>query len=207
MKKLKEIQTQCPSTTVCIVSKGQPIDKIQPYVDNGCTIFGENRVKECIEKAMYFPNVDWHFIGHLQRNKAKQLLPYIQCVQSVESIALVQLLHSEAKKLNRTIDILVQVNIACEDTKYGLTTNETIDFIQKCLNYPSVCVKGLMIMGPNHATEEEINEVFQQGNHLFQQCRQLSPTIDTLSMGMSNDYTIAYNNGATMFRIGSCLFE
>lgn len=195
---------------LCIVSKGRTREEILHYYHQGERIFAENRVQELLQKVDIANDIQWHFIGHLQRNKVRQILPYISCLQSLDNFPLASLLERECQKLNRSIDILIEVHLAKDDrNKTGLYIEECIPFIENCLSLPHLNIKGIMVMGPHTDDIEKINEVFQNAQILFLtlQKKFSSQKIQILSMGMSADYQIALKNGANLVRIGRALFK
>ena len=180
------------------------------YYETGERIFGENHAKELVEKAKQLPeDIQWQFIGHLQRNKVKDILPYVTLIQSLDNMALAQVIEKEASKIDKQIDVLVEFHLAQDDlNKTGLAKEEAIPFITNCLACKHIHIKGIMVMGPHTEDEEKIASVFAEANQLFHQIREAFPEEDIriLSMGMSDDYPIALANGSTMVRIGTYLF-
>ncbi|MEG0168875.1 YggS family pyridoxal phosphate-dependent enzyme [Anaerorhabdus sp.] len=210
MSNYSKIKHDLFNQKLIVVSKKRSIEQIQSYYDLGERSFGENRYDELIDKAKALPkDIEWHFIGHLQRNKVKYVLPYVSLIQSVESMELVQIIDKEAKKLNRIIPILIQFNFAKEDTKSGLPHNEAIPFITECLNYSHVQVKGIMCMGPHTEDISAIEHVFEEAHQCFLELQNHfgRDIITECSMGMSDDYNLAIQHGSTMVRIGSILFN
>ncbi|MEG0733510.1 YggS family pyridoxal phosphate-dependent enzyme [Anaerorhabdus sp.] len=205
----EEIKQNLTVQKLIIVTKKRNNDEIMKYYNLNERYFGENRAEELIAKATSLPSdIQWHFIGHLQRNKVKLVLPYLSMIQSVESINLVQVINDEAKKSNRIIPILIQFNFAKEDTKTGLSYTEAIPFIKRCLEYPNIQVKGIMCMGPHTDDTNKIAEVFQEASQCFKELQSYfgKDIISECSMGMSDDYLIACTHGSTMVRIGTSLF-
>ena len=197
---------------LCVVSKHHSIEEIQSYYDAGERIFAENRTAELVSKAAALPkDIAWHYIGHLQRNKVKDILPIVSCIQSLDNIALAKVIEKEATKRNRTVDVLIELHLADEDTnKSGLDPADVEIFtnflLQKC---PHIKIQGLMTMGPHTNDEERIHEVFTKAQNIFQHLQETfgEQYFHTLSMGMSHDYPIAIEHGSTMLRIGTYLFE
>ena len=197
---------------LCVVSKHHSIEEIQSYYDAGERIFAENRTAELVSKAAALPkDIAWHYIGHLQRNKVKDILPVVSCIQSLDNIALAKVIEKEATKLNRTVDVLIELHLADEDTnKSGLDPADVEIFtnflLQEC---PHIKIQGLMTMGPHTNDEERIHEVFTKAQDIFQHLQKTfgEQYFHTLSMGMSHDYPIAIEHGSTMLRIGTYLFE
>ena len=193
------------------VTKTKPVTDIETAIQNGQMLFGENYVQELVEKASDISkNVQWHFIGNLQRNKVKQIAPFIHTVQTVDSIRLLQELDKYAVLNHRVIKVLLQVHIAKEETKFGLSVPEVKQLVddgvfQQCNNIRFV---GLMGMATNTDDTTQVRSEFKQ---LFGLYRSLSGAFDkdespVLSMGMTSDYKIALDEGSNMIRIGSALF-
>lgn len=210
MSNYSKIRQDLTNQKLIVVSKKRSIEQIQQYYLMGERCFGENRAEELIAKAKQLPqDIEWHFIGHLQRNKVKMILPYVSYIQSVESIELVKIIDKEAQKLDKVIPILIQFNFAQEDTKSGIDKEEAITFINQCLTYPNIKVQGIMCMGPHTENTEEILAVFKEAQTYFNMLQEKfgHDMIKECSMGMSDDYLIACQCGSTMVRIGSKLFE
>lgn len=192
---------------LCIVSKKQSKENILEYYNLGYKIFGENKVQELLEKIDIADDIKWHFIGHLQSNKVKYIVEFVSLIHSVDSIKLVKEINYRCNKINKIMDILIQFNISNEKTKFGLKIDDAYEFIQNCQKFTNINVKGIMLMGPNCGDENKIRETFKTGYKLFESLKQKFPSISILSMGMSNDYKIAIEEGSTMVRIGSLLFN
>lgn len=206
----KIIQTN--KATLVAVSKTKPIEDIQALYDLGHRDFGENYVQELITKEKQLPkDIRWHFIGHLQSNKVKQIVPFIHLIQSVDSYKLLQEINKQAQKLDRTINCLLQIHIAKEETKFGLNEEE-LEVLIKTLNHTplsNVSIIGFMGIASFTNDKNQIRKEFQQLKQLFNQYQSHSIknyTPHILSMGMSSDYTIALEEGSNMIRIGSLLF-
>ncbi len=211
MATYQKIANACGSQAkLVVVSKKRTLEEILFYYNLGIRDFGENRVDELVYKAKQLPqDIHWHFIGHLQRNKVKTLLPYVYLIHSVASIDLCKVIEKEALKLNRKIPVLVQINIAEESTKTGLFIDDVPFFLEKIKEFTHLDLYGLMCMGPHVEDVQVIDTVFRQAHVLFETIKesQLFSHFNHLSMGMSNDYEIALKNKATLLRIGSLLFE
>ncbi len=211
-KHYKQIKEYAKNIDLCVVSKKRSIQEIQSYYDIGERIFGENRADEFLIKTKQLPtDISWQFIGHLQRNKVKEILPYVSCIQSLDNIPLARVIEKEAAKISKKINVLVELHMAMEDAnKSGLNPDEVDDFIntimQEC---PHIQIQGIMAMGPHTDSTERIHEVFQQVNQIYQRLQNKfgKQMFHTLSMGMSHDYQIAIEHGSTMLRIGTYLFE
>ena len=201
----REIIASIPSHVKLIaVSKLHSKEEIEELAKLGCDTFGENRVQELKQK--YDPKYHWHMIGQLQRNKVKDVLPYVDMIQSVDRLSLVQEIEKQCVKLQKEIDVLIEVNISREAQKGGIKSEQCLDFLKTVMTFPHIHVKGLMCVGPLCDDEAKIHSCFMEMHHLYQQAKQLNPHIDTLSMGMSDDYHIAIECGANMIRLGTILF-
>lgn len=193
-----------PVTLVC-VTKTFPVDVIREAYDS-CDAFGENRVQEMMEKYDFFPDVSWHIIGHLQKNKVKYVVGKAKLIHSVDSYALAEEIDRVAQKRDIVQDVLLEVNISGEITKYGLTTEEIKDIMSKIRGLMHIRVRGIMTMAPKTDNPEEARWVFKEAKKLFDTLKKDNPSFEILSMGMSGDYTVAVEEGATMVRVGSLIF-
>ena len=190
------------------VSKTHPAEKIQAIYDLGQRIFGENKVQEMVEKYAFLPqDIKWHIIGHLQTNKVKYIAPFVDLIQSVDSEKLLQEISKQAEKHERTINVLLQVKIAEEETKFGLEINEAKEFFQNYMNgqYPNVRIKGLMGMASFTSDHDQVKKEFSLLKQLFDKMS-MQQNLEILSMGMSSDYVLAIECGANSVRIGSAIF-
>ena len=203
------ILSQLPENVKLVtVSKTNPAEKIKEVYDLGQRAFGENKVQELLEKHPVLPNdIEWHLIGHLQTNKVKYIAGFISMIESIDSEKLLKEVDKEALKNNRKINVLLQVKIAKEETKFGLTVDETKDIFNKYLNgnYPNIEIKGLMGMASFVDDESQIREEFSILKNLFDELSELKP-LETLSMGMSGDFPIAIESGSNSVRVGSAIF-
>ncbi len=190
------------------VSKTHPVSAIREVYDLGQRVFGENKVQELTEKQSELPeDIQWHLIGHLQTNKVKYLAGFIDTIQSVDSEKLLKEIDKEAAKHDRTIKILLQVKIAEEDTKYGLTKDEARELFRLSLNgaFPNIIISGLMGMATFTENKEQVRKEFMSLKVLFDEFSQ-DKTLETLSMGMSDDFPVAIECGANSVRVGSAIF-
>ena len=198
--------------TLVAVSKTKPVEDIKELYDLGHRDFAENYVQALEEKHKQLPDdIRWHFIGHLQSNKVKQIAPFVQLIQSVDSLKLLKEINKQAEKNNRMIDCLMQVYIAQEETKFGLDEEELDVLISQYANEPMKNVKIIGLMGMASFTNDmnKVRKEFQYLKTLFD--KQSKPQtsnvkFQTLSIGMSSDYKIAIEEGSNMVRIGSLLF-
>ena len=190
------------------VSKTNPAEKIKDVYDLGQRAFSENKVQELLEKQPVLPDdIEWHLIGHLQTNKVKFIAGFISMIESVDSEKLLKEIDKEALKNERKINVLLQVKIAKEETKFGLTVDEAKDIFNKYLdeNYPNIEIKGLMGMASFVENESQIREEFGILKQLFDELSHLKP-LETLSMGMSGDFPLAIECGSNSVRVGSAIF-
>lgn len=196
--------------TLIAVSKTKPITMLQEIYDHGCRNFGENKVQELLDKYEVLPkDIKWHMIGHLQRNKVKYIVDKVSLIHSVDSLRLAEEISKEALKKNVEVNILVEVNVANEETKFGTTSQEAIELVDAISKLPGIHIKGLMTIAPYVEDSE-------QNRQYFAQLKQLSVDIitknidnvsmDILSMGMSGDYEVAVEEGATYVRVGTGIF-
>ncbi len=198
------------NTKLIVVSKKRSLEEIMSYYEAGVRDFGENRADDLIKKAQALPkDIRWHFIGHLQRNKVAKVLPYVTLIHSVESKELLQVIEKEAQKLNKTVPVLIQFNLAEESTKTGLMEEQAFQFMKEALSFEHLNIKGIMTMGPHVEDEKEIEKIFMQAHQLLQELQKTFgfEHFTELSMGMSSDWKIALQHGSTMLRIGTILFE
>ena len=187
------------------VSKTKPIEDILELYNYGHRDFGENYVQELVEKAEKLPNdIRWHFIGHLQTNKVKFIIPFIYLIHGIDSLRLLKEINKQAEKNKRVIDCLLQVHIAQEETKFGFDEAELLNLDLK--QFVNVKIKGLMGMASLTDDNNKIRIEFKSLKVLFEKLKTQNPELSILSMGMSADYKIAIEEGSNMVRIGSLLF-
>ncbi|ANF52694.1 YggS family pyridoxal phosphate enzyme [Chryseobacterium glaciei] len=203
------IKNQLPSTVQLVaVSKTHPVSAIQEVYDLGQRVFGENKVQELLEKYPLLPkDIEWHLIGHLQTNKVKYIAEFIDTIQSVDSEKLLAEINKEVGKHNRKIKVLLQVKIAAEDTKFGLEITEAKDLFEKYINgdFPNIEITGLMGMATFTDDLEQVKKEFLILKKVFNELNQLKK-LETLSMGMSDDFPTAIECGANSVRVGSAIF-
>lgn len=194
--------------TLVAVSKTKPVDAIQELYDLGHHDFGENYVQELVEKASKLPeDIRWHFIGHLQSNKVKFIAPFVHLIHGVDSYKLLKEINKQGEKHGRVIDVLLQVHIAQEETKFGLDEKELEEVFKKAAEdqLDHIKIRGLMGMASFSQNKELVRNEFRRLRELFEK-HAAKPSFSVLSMGMSGDYQIAIEEGSTMVRIGSLLF-
>ncbi len=205
--KYQELKDQFPKINEIIaVSKTFDCNAILEVYNNGFRHFGENKVQELIDKKDCNANIIWHFIGHLQSNKVKDVVKIATWIDSVDSIKLLNLINKECLKINKSMNILIQIKLTKEINKTGVNLNEIDLIIQHAVSLNHINCRGIMVIGPNTDNVDEIREVFRQAKQLLNEIQKKYPEMTELSMGMSSDYKIAYEEGSTMFRIGSALF-
>ena len=195
-----------PSTvTLVAVSKTKPVARLLEAHQAGQRDFGENKVQELVDKASVLPqNIRWHMIGHLQRNKVKYIAPFVSLIHSVDSFRLLNEIDKQGKKNDRVIDCLLQVRIAQEETKFGLTFENCNEILNQN-NYTHVRIRGLMGMASFTDNQIQIESEFKSLAQYYKQYQDQYDW-DTLSMGMSGDYPLALSCGSTMIRVGSRIF-
>ncbi len=198
--------------TLVAVSKTQSNQAILDRYDLGQRIFGENRVQELLTKYDTLPkDILWHQIGHLQTNKVKFIAPFVSLIHAGDRLNLLQKINSEAQKVGRIIDVLIQVKVAQEDTKHGFLPQELADklLLTEIAALPYIRIRGLMGMASFTSNKAQVRQEMKTLRDLFtdlQNSNQFGDSFDTLSMGMSGDYKIAIEEGSTMVRIGSLIF-
>jgi hypothetical protein len=199
------------SVRLVAVSKTIPAGTVKEAIESGVTILGENYVQEAREKfnALVHYSVSWHFIGHLQSNKAKYAVRLFDLIHSVDSLKLARELDKQAKKVDKIQQILVQVNISEEDTKSGISADEALDLISEISQLENLSIRGLMTMPPYFYQPEKVKPFFAALRELRDQVKERSLThvsMEELSMGMTGDFEVAIEEGATLVRIGTAIF-
>lgn len=196
--------------TLIAVSKTKPVSCIEEVMQEGIIEFGENKVQELTEKYEVLPkDLNWHLIGHLQRNKAKYIVDKAKLIHSVDSIRLAEVIDKEAAKRNIVCDILVEINIAKEDTKDGIFAENAYSFLLEISKFKNIRVKGLMTIAPFVDNPEKNREHFRNLRQLIIDIKLKNidnVSMDVLSMGMTGDYEVAIEEGATMIRVGTGIF-
>ncbi|MBD5542497.1 MAG: YggS family pyridoxal phosphate-dependent enzyme [Lachnospiraceae bacterium] len=196
--------------TLIAVSKTKPVSMLQEIYDHGCRNFGENKVQELAEKYEIMPkDIKWHMIGHLQRNKVKYIVDKVCLIHSVDSLRLAEEISKEALKKNVEVDILIEVNVAMEESKYGVAPSEAPALAAQIAALPGIHVKGLMTIAPYVENSEENRQYFAQLKQLSVDISAKNidnVTMDILSMGMTGDYEVAVSEGASLVRVGTGIF-
>lgn len=211
---LKNISLTLPdNVTLVAISKYHTKECIEEAYAAGQRIFGESREQELKEKQEFLPkDIEWHFIGHLQTNKVKYIVPYISLIHSVDNEKLLKEIDKQAKKCGRTVDCLMQIHVAEEETKYGFLPDEFSDFLRSSdfKKIENVRITGIMGMASNTDDEQQIREEFRTLKRIFDNVKQDEfkdkEYFKILSMGMSGDYKIAIEEGSNMVRIGTAIF-
>ena len=189
------------------VSKTRSIQEIQEAYNSGQLKFGENRVQEIVDKQSKLPNnIEWHMIGHLQKNKVKYIAKFINLIHSVDRISLAKEIDKHAKKENRRIDCLIQLKISKEESKFGLQIEDFKNFYESSQNYKNLNIIGLMGMASFTDDNELIDKEFKKIKTIYDDMVLIDSRFKVLSIGMSDDYDIALENGSNMIRVGSKIF-
>ena len=196
--------------TLIAVSKTKPIEMLQEAYDLGVRVFGENKVQEITAKYDALPDdIHWHMIGHLQRNKVKYIVDKVAMIHSVDSLRLAETIEKEAAKKAVIVPILIEVNVAQEESKFGLKPEEVLPFIEQIADFSHIRIKGLMTIAPYVDNAEENREIFRELKKLSVDIAAKNinnVTMSVLSMGMTGDYMVAVQEGATMVRVGTGIF-
>lgn len=213
---IKAIQAELapfPKVKLIAVTKTKPVEILLEAYQAGLRDFGENKVQEMLPKYEALPkDIHWHLIGHLQTNKVKYIAPFVHLIHSVDSLKLLQEIDKQGKKFNRIIDCLLQIYIAQEETKFGLSEEELIAILdgQELNSLKNVCIKGLMGMASNTDNFDQVRQEFKYLKNIFDSIQQnyhsKNMDLQEISMGMSGDYLLAIEQGSTMVRIGSKIF-
>lgn len=195
-----------------LATKTVPLEKLQVAIQAGEILFGENKAQELRDKfplMQQYNQVEWHFIGHLQTNKVKDVIKYVTLIHSVDRLKLGQALHNQLAKENKTMDILVQINTSYEESKFGASPETALELVEQLSQFETLNVKGLMTIGKLNATNEETRHCFRLLKSIQTQIREQElPRVqmDILSMGMSGDFKVAIEEGATIIRVGTSVF-
>ena len=204
---LQKIKASLPShVTLIAVSKTRTSEEIAEAYQNGCRVFGENKVQEM--KAKYHPDYEWHMIGHLQRNKVKDVVPLASMIQSLDSTRLADEIEKQCAKINKVMPVLIEVNISQEINKSGISVSELDEFIPYCLSKEHLDVQGFMCVGPLEGDDSDTERCFMEMKRLFDHYQNIygEKHFRYLSMGMSDDYELAIKHGSNMIRLGTIIF-
>lgn len=205
---LQRLRQQLPEgVRLVAVSKFHPVEAVREAYDAGQRLFGESRVDEVVAKAAAMPSdCVWHFIGHVQTNKLRRLIPAVSVIESVDSERLLRLINAEAERIGARMRVLLQVHVAAEETKTGFLPDDLINCARACATLPAVEIKGVMGMATNTDDDARVRADFEAIARTGERLRQIIPTATELSMGMSGDWPLAVANGATLVRIGTDIF-
>lgn len=214
---LKKVEEACvrsgrdsKDVTLIAVSKTKPIEMIEEAMEAGARVFGENKVQELCDKYEQLPkDLHWHLIGHLQRNKVKYIVDKAELIHSVDSLKLAEEISKEALKKNVEVNILIEVNVADEESKFGVSVEETLALVEEIAKLPGIHIQGLMTIAPYTTDPEENRPVFRTLKKLAVDIKKKNidnVCMDVLSMGMTGDYQVAVEEGATLVRVGTGIF-
>ncbi len=207
---LEKIYLKIPSKVALVaVSKTKTLGDILEAYNSGQRIFGENKIQELVEKHVQLPkDIEWHMIGHVQRNKVKYMAPFVSLIHSIDSLKLIREVNKQGKINNRIINCLLQIKIATEQSKFGFTENEVFEFLnsEECKSLKNIKIVGLMGMATFTNDQNIINQEFRLLKTFFDKVNGSKNQINILSMGMSGDYEIAIREGSNMIRLGSSIF-
>ena len=210
MRACIESNRQEEDCTLIAVSKTKPVSMLLEAYEAGCRDFGENKVQELSEKHPNMPDdTTWHLIGHLQTNKVKQVIDKVALIHSVDSVRLAEVIEKEAAKKDISVNILLEVNVAEEESKFGFKVDEVIPAIETIATFSHVHIQGLMTIAPFVENPEQNRSIFARLQKLSVDIRSKNidnVNVDILSMGMTNDYQVAIEEGATMVRVGTGIF-
>lgn len=210
---LNHIKSTLPKhVTLVAVTKTKSIDEIMEAYNAGHRIFGENKIQEMVEKEAQLPkDIEWHMIGNVQRNKVKHMATFVNLIHGVDSLRLLKEIDKQAKRHERTINCLLQIKIAEEDSKFGMSSKDAQDILQssEISELKNVCIVGVMGMATFTDDQKQIEEEFKKLKSTFDELKALNIEnckLKTISMGMSGDYEMAINCGSNMVRVGSSIF-
>ena len=205
---LKSILSKLPKSVILVaVSKTKPNTAIMEAYDAGHRVFGENKVQDMVAKSEELPSdIQWHMIGHLQTNKVKFIAPFVSLIHGVDSLKLIKEIDKRAAQNNRIIECLLQIRIAEEETKFGLSDSEAFQVLESAKHYKNLRITGLMGMATNTIDKSMLRNEFAYLKALFLKYQSVSQDMQIVSMGMSSDYEIAIEQGSTMVRVGSAIF-
>ena len=214
---LKKVEEACERSgrdpkevTLIAVSKTKPVEMIEEAIEAGARVFGENKVQELCDKYEQLPkDLHWHLIGHLQRNKVKYIVDKAELIHSVDSMKLAEEISKEALKKNVEVNILIEVNVAEEESKFGVSVEETLALVEEIAKLPGIHIQGLMTIAPYTDDPEENRPVFRTLKKLAVDIKKKNidnVCMDVLSMGMTGDYQVAVEEGATLVRVGTGIF-
>lgn len=206
----RKVNRDPKEVTLIAVSKTKPVELLRQAYQAGARCFGENKVQEIMDKYPQLPSdIQWHMIGHLQRNKVKYIVDKVDLIHSVDSMRLAEEISKEAEKKQTDVKVLIEVNVAQEESKFGVSVDETEELVREIAKLPRIHVLGLMTIAPNVSDPEENRPVFRTLKKLAVDIKMKNidnVRMDVLSMGMTGDYQVAIEEGATMVRVGTGIF-
>ncbi|MEK9613680.1 MAG: YggS family pyridoxal phosphate-dependent enzyme [Flavobacteriaceae bacterium] len=207
-KNIQELKKYLPVEVQLIaVSKTKPLSDLHEAYEAGQRLFGENKIQEMVEKWEQMPkDIEWHMIGHVQTNKVKYMAPFVHLIHAVDSVKLLKEIQKQAFKNSRSIDCLIQIRIAQEETKFGLPKDQLDELLSLAKGFDNLRVVGLMGMASFTSNENQIREEFKSLFQLFKSAQAVNPDLKVLSMGMSGDFEIAIEEGSNTIRVGSKIF-
>lgn len=206
---IQRIKKNLGDVSLVAVSKTKPVDDLMEAYEAGQRIFGENKIQEMTAKWEVMPkDIQWHMIGHIQTNKVKYMAPYVSLIHAVDSQKLLKEINKQAVKNDRNINVLLQIKIAEEESKFGMTPQEAEELLVSpwFQNLENVTVRGLMGMATFTEDQEQLSREFNHLKRVFDRLQNKFPQLSILSMGMSGDYPLAIENGSNMVRVGSAIF-
>lgn len=194
---------------IVAVTKYATLDQMRKLQEKGCAVFGENKVQDLLKKqeVLQLENQTWKFIGHLQSNKVRKLVGNCAVIQSVDSVKLAEKIDAVAKEYGITQRVLLQVNLEKDPNKSGFTEDEVREVVSNFHSFPNMALEGIMIVVPAEENSDRLRGYFKQSRTLFESLKETCSTCTTLSMGMSNDFELAVQEGATQIRLGSILLD
>lgn len=198
-----------PSVTLVAVTKYASLDQMKEVIAAGLTDLGESKIQDLIEKKEIFqsPDLNWHFIGHLQTNKVKKAVLYADMIQSVDSVRLLELIEKECSLLNKKMPVLLQVNIAKEEKKFGFSCEEILQEENKIFSFEFIEIKGIMLIAPYLSDAQKLKFYFSETKKIYDLLNSRHGGFSILSMGMSHDFQTALDYGSSMVRIGSLIYN
>ncbi|MBC8756188.1 YggS family pyridoxal phosphate-dependent enzyme [Kordia sp. YSTF-M3] len=209
-EKIKTLHTELPThVTLVAVSKTKPVADLQEAYDAGQRIFGENKIQEMTEKWEVLPkDISWHMIGHVQRNKVKYMAEFVDLIHGVDNFKLLREINKQAKKHDRIIKCLLQIKIAEEDSKFGMSAEDAATLLasDECKELENIAIVGLMGMATFTDDETQVKKEFKHLKNTFDSLQPKHTSLEIISMGMSGDYELAIATGSNMVRIGSSIF-
>jgi PLP dependent protein len=202
-------KTLANGVTLLVASKYATNEQIQAVIDSGISCLGENKIQDAEKKIAHFglETVNWHFIGHLQSNKANKAVQLFHTIQSIDSVKLLKKIDQSAENSNKIQNVFIQINVANDPNKFGFSIDEYTQHLDELKSFKNVLIKGIMCIVPYTENEDELRQYFKTGNYLFEEAQKNNALCTELSMGMSNDYLIAVQEGSTLVRLGSSIFK